>query len=151
MIKISKNYCEFCGRPTDQKKKKLASILDYFFPCNNCKKVWCVDCMGGIIGKGSQTAYKRGKKGKVQCPECKKNIPMIRLPTGLPFSQEKPGLSASMHQKTQQEMGQSQAQNITINVPAQGNIPQEETKFCSHCGKNIKKDAVFCEFCGGEQ
>lgn len=26
----------------------------------------------------------------------------------------------------------------------------EDTKFCSNCGKKIKKIAKYCEFCGSE-
>lgn len=107
--------------------------------------------MGGIIGKGTNKAYRKGKSGKVKCPECKQNVPMLKLPEHLPFAQAKLQKEGSMQQQTQQQMGQSQAQNITINIPSQGKTPNAEMKYCSHCGKQIKKSATFCEICGGQQ
>lgn len=49
---------------------------------------------------------------------------------------------------------QTQTQSVVVNVQTtdvQGANKEEETKFCSLCGKKIKKIAVFCEHCGGEQ
>jgi len=47
-----------------------------------------------------------------------------------------------------------QTQDVVVNVQTsdvQGDNKEKETKFCSLCGKKIKKTAVFCEYCGGQQ
>ncbi|GAG99640.1 unnamed protein product [marine sediment metagenome] len=51
---------------------------------------------------------------------------------------------------------QQQTQTVVVNISkdeSQGNGATEkiETKFCSLCGKKIKKEAVYCEHCGGKQ
>ncbi|MHA1376062.1 MAG: zinc ribbon domain-containing protein [Promethearchaeota archaeon] len=40
--------------------------------------------------------------------------------------------------------------NINKNTLQNQDIDSIETKFCSSCGKIIKKQAVFCEYCGVE-
>ena len=44
----------------------------------------------------------------------------------------------------------TQTQNVVVNVQT-SDKEEVETKFCSLCGKKIKKTAVFCEHCGGKQ
>ena len=48
----------------------------------------------------------------------------------------------------------SQTQSVVVNI--NGNLLKSkeeviETKFCSFCGKKIKKQAIYCEFCGAHQ
>ena len=46
-----------------------------------------------------------------------------------------------------------QNQSVVVNVGKEGASGEKEieTKFCSLCGKKIKKEALFCEHCGGSQ
>ena len=53
----------------------------------------------------------------------------------------------------EQQQIQQNTQTININMPSSSNIEEknQNTKFCQMCGKPIKSNAVYCEFCGGEQ
>jgi hypothetical protein len=78
--------------------------------------------MGQVTGLGPNKAFKLGKKGQVNCPDCKKFAAMVKLPENLPFTQGK-----------DQEVSSS------------------STQFCQFCGENIPNNAVFCQICGAKQ
>lgn len=145
----SENYCVSCGKSATKFRVFGDAWTSYFFICNNCRKVWCVDCMGSITKKGARKTFRLGKKGSVMCPNCKSSIPMIYRPKQIPFSQvqsERPLLAHSADQQQQQQ------QNIVINVQQpQVQSSDNNLKYCSMCGKQIKQNAKFCEHCGGEQ
>lgn len=47
-----------------------------------------------------------------------------------------------------------QTQNVVVNINGDLLKNKEEvveTKFCSFCGKKIKKQAIYCEHCGAQQ
>jgi len=149
----AQNFCIKCGRPTTEKKSVLSSIRDYFFICPDCQKVWCLECYSALIGKSQKKTFRRGKKNKIKCIDCKQIIPIKKLPKNVGFKQMRvKGLAAVPIGNQMQQQQQGQAQNITINLQGQTDDGVEiEMKYCSHCGKQIKQDAVFCEFCGGKQ
>ena len=93
-----------------------------FFSCNSCQKVWCGTCMGQVTGLGPNKAFKLGKKGQVDCPECKKFVAMVKLPTNLPFTQNKVQETASIRRQ-----------------------------FCMFCGEAIPDNATYCKVCGEKQ
>jgi len=52
------------------------------------------------------------------------------------------------------ETSQTQTQNVVVNIDGNLLRNKEEvvgTKFCSFCGKKIKKQAIYCEHCGAQQ
>ena len=118
--------CCLCGRNTNDKKYWGDEWQNYFFSCNNCKKVWCANCMGQINGLGPKRTFKLAKRGKVNCTECTQFVPIIKLPLKLPFVQE--SLQKSKNQ-----------------------VESKETHFCALCGHEVNNIAKFCENCGGEQ
>lgn len=142
----SGNFCVTCGKSTSKFRVFGSGWTSYFFICHNCQKIWCVDCMGGLTGKGARKTFRLGKKGSIKCPECKSKISMVYRPKNIPFTQAKPQVSMPT---------QSQQQQIIVNIqqpsqPQPQTIEHIEMKFCSLCGKKIKKDATFCEYCGGQ-
>ncbi len=151
----SKNFCVVCGKSTSKFRAFGSAWVSYFFICTNCRKIWCVDCMGGITGKGSKKTYRLGKKGNIKCPECKSKIPMVYRPKNIPFTQPITQLPISS-QSQQMQQQQQQQQQVTVNIQAPNPLQshatkQTDMKFCSFCGKKIKKNVKFCEHCGSEQ
>jgi hypothetical protein len=120
--KPSNNFCVVCGRYTNDKKFPTENWTNMFFICNNCKKVWCGACMGQVTSLGPNKAFKLGKKGQVNCPECNKFAAMVKLPENLSFAQSK-------NQEVSSLGGQ----------------------FCKFCGESIPNNAVFCQVCGANQ
>ncbi len=118
--------CILCGRNTNDKKIFGDEWQNYFFSCKNCQHVWCAQCFGQLTGLGPRKAFKLGKRGKINCPDCNQFIPMIKLPFNLPFSQK----------DSQKDKGQ---------------VETTQSHFCALCGHKINSDAKFCENCGGEQ
>nr|BDI55007.1 MAG: Zn finger protein [uncultured archaeon] len=152
----SGNFCIVCGKSTSKFRMFGSAWISYFFICNNCQKVWCVDCMGGLTGKGARKTFRLGKKGNIKCPECRSKISMVYRPKNIPFTQGKPQISVpTQSQQMQQSQQQQQQQQVIVNIqqlgqPQPQTIEQIEMKFCSLCGKKIKKDATFCEYCGSQ-
>lgn len=91
---LSDNFCEICGRNTNNKKYG-DHWINKFFVCNNCKKVWCSICFGQKSGLSQSKAHRLAVKGKVKCPECNSFIAMIRLPQDLSFKSGKASSSGS--------------------------------------------------------
>ncbi len=119
-------FCVICGRNTNDKKYLGDEWQNYFFSCNNCKKVTCANCMGQTTGMGPRKTFKLAKRGKINCPDCNQFVPMIKLPFNLPFGQK----------DTQKDIDQ---------------VETKQSRFCGLCGHEINTGAKFCENCGGEQ
>ena len=84
--------------------------------------------MGQVTTLGPNKAFKLGKKGQINCPDCNQVVIMTKLPEYLPFIQNKNGVDASI------------ASEISDNKP-----------FCKFCGESIPNNAVFCRICGAKQ
>ncbi len=134
----SKNFCVVCGRISNDKKYFGDNWTNEFFACNKCKMGWCSKCMAQVSGRSPNKNFRLGRKGKVNCPDCGKAVPMIRLPENLPFEQSKSSSSS-------QGVSSGQAQ------PTQGSKEPEEHKFCDFCGEKMVKVAKFCQTCGAAQ
>lgn len=124
----SKNFCVICGRHTNDKKFPKDNWTNQFFLCRNCKKVWCGACMGQIAGLGPSKAFKLGRKGKVNCPDCDNFAIMVKLPERLPFSQTTTREIASV----------SSEESLSKN-------------FCKFCGGGIPENSIYCNVCGANQ
>ncbi len=125
----SNNFCVLCGRHTNEKKRFGENWDNFFFACNYCQKVWCVNCFGQLIGKGPRKSFKLGKKGQINCLDCNNFIPMIRLPENLPFVQKR-GQAQKAGEKKQELGGM---------------------KTCTMCGQKLKQGSNFCDYCGEKQ
>ena len=133
----SNNFCVVCGRYTSYTvRRTLYKIVydDYFFSCNYCQKVWCVNDMAERVGMSPEKIYKLGKKNQMICQDCGNELKMLKLPMNLPFKQVRYiGVEA-------------------IDSGTQINLGQENLKkICSNCGQSINQAAGFCEFCGAQQ
>jgi len=123
-------YCVICGRNTNNKKYFVDEWGNYFLSCSNCKKVWCVECMGQLTKLGPRKTYKLAKKGRMECIYCNQFMPIIKLPQNLPFVQESNQFAENLSQVSKTNL---------------------EKKFCPLCGHEINANAKYCEYCGGEQ
>ena len=80
----SDNFCVTCGRHTNDKKFPSENYTNMFFSCSKCKKVWCGSCMGQVSSMGPSKAFRQGKKGQVNCPDCSQTVIMAKLPESEP-------------------------------------------------------------------
>ena len=124
----SKNFCVICGRYTNDKKFPKENWTNQFFLCRNCNKVWCGACMGQVTALGPSKAFKLGKKGKVNCPDCSNFVAMVKLPERLPFTQ-------ISHLET-------------APISSEGLISKN---FCKFCGEGIPENSTYCNGCGAKQ
>lgn len=127
----SNNFCVICGRYTN-KKKYGEDYSNYFYVCNNCKKVWCAYCFGQLSGKGPNKTFKLGKKGQIHCPDCGQVTPVIKNPENLQFIQVREQVE------------------VKVQLPGPKISPVGE-KVCSACKQKIREDAQYCDFCGEAQ
>jgi len=84
--------------------------------------------MGQVTALGPSKAFKLGKKGKVNCPDCRNFALMVKLPERLPFTQV----------RTQEIAPISSEVLIRKN-------------FCKFCGEGIPKNSTYCNKCGAKQ
>lgn len=124
----SENFCVICGRNTNDKKFPKDNWTNQFFMCHNCKKVWCGSCMGQVTGLGPSKAFKLGKKGKVNCPNCENFVYMVKLPGTLPFNQN----------RTQESTPINSEVSLSKN-------------FCKFCGEGLPDNSSYCNICGAKQ
>ena len=125
----SNNFCIICGRYTN-KKKFGDDWSNYFYVCNNCKKVWCSYCFAQISGQKPGKAFRLGKKGQLHCPDCGQVTPVIKNPTNLQFIQVREQVE------------------VKVQLPGGQEISSGTQKICPGCKQKNRADAKYCDFCG---
>ena len=130
----SEYHCVLCGRFTNDKRIVGDILKNQFFICHKDRKVWCGSCLAQIVKISQTKMWNFGKKGGLLCPECGENLLMAKNPTNIPFTQKPTSLCEDLE------------------AELYGKKPQisGKLKTCHACGKEIREEAKFCDYCGAK-